>query len=384
MFAALDPGAAVPRMRPSRARALSLPPLGCVAARFGALMTAAALDAIEKEYQDNFANRPRVTRALDKLDGLLARLAPIAAGQGADADRARTMSESYGKERALIAELQAGGASAMAAHRANALANALTRRYARHFAGQSRRTRDVELLRELGDRVERCVEAMDEVATRWDHAVFADSRARHRQLLDAVRVEIGAIPQDQAGAAASEAASALAARANQQFRWYRLAFAGRDRSSRRPALLERMIRELEAIQAQMRALVAAGVQDATHAGNLGIVDSQLITWRQERAAISNARPRLDATGLFGAIAGEANAWFDQYRSGYRGKPRAEVSVDGLLDLCDALLEVGLHMDDVQRISGGDTYDKNLATVLENLNLYEREIDAVRQAQPPAA
>jgi hypothetical protein len=347
-------------------------------------MTAAALDAIEKEYQENFANRPRVTRALDKLDDLLARLAPIAAGSGADADRARGMAESYGKERALIAELQAGGSAAMAAHRANALANALTRRYARHFAGQSRRTRDLELLRELGDRVERCVEAMDEVARRWDHPVFADARARHRQLLDAVRVEIGAIPQDQAAAAAGEAASALATRANQQFRWYRLAFAGRDRASRRPALLERMIRELEAIQAQMRAAVAAGVQDATHAGNLGIVDSQLITWRQERAAVANARPRLDATGLFGAIAGEANGWFDRYREGYRGKPRAGVSVDGLLDLCDALLEVALHMDDVQRISGGDTYDKNLATVLENLNLYEREIDAVRQAQPPAA
>ncbi|HMV66103.1 MAG TPA: hypothetical protein PKA64_04590, partial [Myxococcota bacterium] len=98
--------------------------------------TAAELEAIDKEYQDHFARRPRLTRSLDRLDGLLARVAPLAEAPGEVGDRARSLQETWRNERQVIAELQAGGDLARQAHIANALSNMTSRRYLRHYAGR--------------------------------------------------------------------------------------------------------------------------------------------------------------------------------------------------------------------------------------------------------
>ena len=86
--------------------------------------------------------------------------------------------------------------------------------------------------------------------------------------------------------------------------------------------------------------------------------------------------------VFEATAQAANALFERYRSQFAGKSRAAMDPAQLEELTDALLEVALHMDDLDRFRGDDRNHANLLIVLENLSLYEAEVDRIRQARAP--
>ena len=337
-----------------------------------------ALDAIEREYQDNFARRPRVTRSLAKLDELITKVGPYQTDPEVGA-RAAEMKGRYQSERSIIAELQAGGQNARNAHRANALCNLFQRRYARHFANKSRRTRDQALLAEMANRLETFLGDMTNIAKLWDHQVFADARNRHQSLLSSVREELTAVPADFNGADVAERAGALATRANHQFRWYRLCFAGKDRATRRQALLERILRELTDVEAGMSAAIQGGYRDDAHNKNLGIVTDSLRIYRSEQAACRNARMQTTDANVYSALANEANGCFEKYRSDFAGKDRKSLDPAGLADVCDQLAELALHMDETDRVRGGN-YEANLFIVLENLAVYENEVELIEKAR----
>jgi hypothetical protein len=342
----------------------------------------AELAAIDKEYQDHFARRPRVTRSLGKLDELLTRLQPLLAAGGEGGERAAALNETWQKERTLIAELQAGGDLARQAHLANALSNLTGRRYLRHYAGKSRRTRDVSMLREILTGLERWNRQMTAIARQWDHPVFADARARHAEQITVCQRELEAIPSDSAWASPSERASAFATRANHQFRWYRIAFANKPRDSRRIQLLDRMVGELDEVHSGMQGLVREGYRDSSHLQNAEIVTRNLGVYRQELNQVRAAQAQ-NVAGLYGLLASEANGLFDRYRKDFAGQPRNTRDPEALAELCDTLLEVGLNMEDAQRARNDRSYENNLLVVLENLQMYENELERIVEARKPA-
>jgi len=342
----------------------------------------AELSAISEAYTRAFAARPRATRNLVELDGLVARLQAIQGAPGTTGETARAALDTYSRERTLIAEVQAGGASARKHQVWSALANHLVRRYQRHYAGQQRWTRDLAQLQALCARLQTLLDEGDALAKTWDHATFSDSRRRNREQLAAYQRELREVVAAIGTGASSDKASALANRANAVFRWYRLSFAGQSRLGRRPALLEQLVQELEGVLAGMDALTASGYRTAAHDKNAGIVRERLQVYRDELTAIRRVQSDQGYSQVFEATAQSANALFERYRSQFAGKSRAAMDPAQLEELTDALLEVALHMDDLDRFRGDDRNLANLLIVLENLSLYEAEVDRIRQARAP--
>ncbi|MEC7946570.1 MAG: hypothetical protein VX265_03320, partial [Myxococcota bacterium] len=121
-----------------------------------AQLTARA-DQAHDRYRREFAGRSRIGRDAAVLDGLVAQLQQILveAGSVEGAGTLRTTVEQrvalYRAERKAIAEAQAGGPDVAKAFRLHDWSWTDSRRYARHFAGQNRSTRDLGLMREMED-----------------------------------------------------------------------------------------------------------------------------------------------------------------------------------------------------------------------------------------
>ena len=118
-------------------------------------------DAINSEYEANFAGQSRATRDLSKLDQLSSRIKALvaridaipAAARGADLNTLRNDIEEQRKlfeaERTQIERAKKLGPTLDRFAPLATAANLTFGRYARHFAGQGRETRDLELLEDM-------------------------------------------------------------------------------------------------------------------------------------------------------------------------------------------------------------------------------------------
>lgn len=340
----------------------------------------AELNAVITEYTRSFANRPRVTRKLDELEGLIRRLEAVQDAPGDVGANARTTLESYRRERQAIGEVQAGGELARRAQIRNSLSTLGIRRYRRHYAGQQRWTRDLEMLRELVANLNRWRGESADIAKSWDHPSYSESRRSAADQAQAYEVEASEVAKAIATGSAADRATALATRANNQFRWYRLCFAGKNRLGRRAALLDRMIRELAAVEAGMQRLQAEGYRTDAHDKNVALVTDRVKMYRGEVLAIRRLQGDQGYGKHFEAVAQAANDVFGRYRTEFAGKSRTVMDPAVLADLCDELYEVALHMDELDSTRGDGRNEGNLLIVLENLSLYENEVDRIKEAR----
>ncbi len=115
---------------------------------------------VTARYESDFAGQARATRDLALLDELLTRLASAVAELeklpsndkvAPVLEQTRTRLSMYQTERKAIVDAKAGGTEAVEFARLAAQANFVFARYQRHFAGQSRSTRDLGLLKEMVD-----------------------------------------------------------------------------------------------------------------------------------------------------------------------------------------------------------------------------------------
>src|SRR5690554_5017041 len=119
------------------------------------------LEELDREYQESFAGQSRLTRDGAQLDRIsergssrLKRIDQIPApAQGPDLVRLRDATAHslnlYTQERAAIVRAQEVGPQFEAFSQEATSANLVFARYARHFAGKDRATRDLALLGEL-------------------------------------------------------------------------------------------------------------------------------------------------------------------------------------------------------------------------------------------
>ncbi len=337
------------------------------------------IDRIHARYDAHFSGQPRVSRdptLLDEMvkqtDALLPRVRAAGdAGLVETLEKNRTL---YSNEARAVREAQAAPPEVLSAHELGAWANLTFNRYRRHFAGKSRATRDLGLLAEMIDdlgRVERAVEALqkrlDQPVASVDGTLkeVSDSRALYTRERAAIREARGAGTLDEQG-------SILASVANDQFQLYRHHFAGKSRLSRRPALMERMIASLELVLERMKALEAQGLRSDSNTRNIGIVDSRLTLYREELSKIRETRQQNSFSRLVSAFGESANGLFEKYREGFAGQDRKTRDPDALSVLCDGLYDLARQMDDLDRVREDETNQHNLAVVLDQLRLYERE------------
>ncbi len=341
------------------------------------------VEAIHDRYTAHFAGQARITRDSALLERLLEALEAVAVDVAAadplqDVITARR--ELYTNEIGAIREAQAEGPDALAAHMLSTWADLVQSRYRRHFAGQSRPTRDLGLLAELVSDLERLHVEVGDLWERYQGEALAEVRGRVHESLALYREEQGAIATARGEGTLGEQASVLASLANAQFENYRGHFAGKSRLSRRPARLERMVANLEHIAERMDALQKQGLHDDDNDRNIGIVQERLGLYREELEAVRGARQGTSMERLVESLGEAANEVFDEYRESFAGKDRAGRDLAHLERLFEALHDAARQMDDLDRVREDPTNQANLALVLDRLRLYDREDTLIREAK----
>lgn len=235
--------------------------------------------------------------------------------------------------------------------------------YGRHFAGESRATRDPEMLGELVARLE---DARARLVTLQGRSPAA--MAPHVQAV-AQQLAMYTFEQEQLrrvgdGQAPEVRASWLATRTNDAIRLYRAHFEQRDRASRRVGLARRMVRTFERIELEMAAADP----------NRPFVERLLGHVRGELDAIllaHAAADRLDAIGY------AAQAEIDFYVTTFAPRDRATWDLRQLGDLCDRLVEIAWQLPD---LPPGETVTTLTRAVTTAIDGYELALGEARNQQ----
>lgn len=350
------------------------------------------LDAITKVYDSKFAGQSRGTRDLAEMDNLIRRaknvITQIDATPNASRDvdlsavKADTQAavQMYEAERVAIAEAKSAGPDFEQFSPLSSQANFVMARYRRHFAGKNRSTRDHGLLEEMIDDLSSISGQMSSIIARNGAAPFKRDLDIVTQSLAMYRSERDEVGRAQLAGTPDERSGTLASVANGQFDIYRDHFAGKSRTSRRPALLERMIRSLERVKTMMSDLAKTESVAQVNNDNIAIVDGNLAMYRTELEEIRKARESASVDDLAGVLGGAANEVFDEYRNRYANKDRRTVDRDRLSVMCDLLGEVERQMAAIDRTVDNATNSKNLEIVRGQLSAFEAEWDQVTQAQ----
>jgi len=344
-------------------------------------------DRIHARYDAHFAGQPRISRDAGLLDDMVARtdaLLPRARAAGADSvvatlEKNRTL---YIDEARAVRDAQKAPPEVLAAHEMGAWATLAFNRYRRHFAGKGRATRDLGLLAEMIDDLTRLERGLKGLVARLEERVpslestlkqVSESRVLYTGEQAAIREARGAGTLDEQG-------DILATVANDQFQLYRHHFAGKSRLSRRPSLMERMIASLDVVLERMRALEAQGLHAESNRRNIGIVDGRLKMYREELEKVRETRQQSSLSRLVSAFGESANKVFEEYRQTFAGQDRKTRDPEALSILCDALYDLARQMDDLDRVREDETNQHNLAVVLDQLRLYQREYGLIIDAR----
>lgn len=275
-------------------------------------------DTLHRRYMRRFSGLPRATRVIGELDAIIdAARALIADAEANTADDLvvrgfRDRLQLYETERPRVAEAQAAGDGARAGAILAADANAVFHRYARHFAGQSRPTRDADMLSEMVASLNTIESSMTEQINNGLAGLGRDRdivRQNRRTYIDEER----AVEESRRSLSPEQLVSVSANRANEAFAVYDRHFAGKSRLSRRPDLLERAIRTLGDVRETMQELVVAGVEPDTVSRNLGIVIQREENWQSELQEIRAARENTTVFELVSALAEEGNRVISEFR-----------------------------------------------------------------------
>ena len=349
-------------------------------------------DAIASVYEREFAGHNRSTRdsalmadTLRKTKDVLRRIDEIpSAAQGPQIASLRedvaSMVSLYDAEAKAIAEAKQLGPHAADFSPLATNANLTFARYTRNFAGQSRNTRDVGLLNEMIEDLKALSAQMSKVNSKAPNRTFQADIDVAAANMKMYRDEAVEIEKAQKTGSQEDRASVYATLANNQFSIYTANFAGKSRSTRRPALLQRMIGALEKVKGGMENLVAEGFTADTNKANIGIVDENLKMYRGELDEIRKVKQATPVGDIMGNLGGAANEEFKLYQDNFAGNSRVAVNLTLLGEICDRLGELYKQMNDLARIDSNETNANNIVVVRDQLEMYSNEWVEVAKAQ----
>lgn len=354
------------------------------------------LEELDREYQESFAGKSRLTRDVAQLDRIIERNTSIlnridqipTAAQGPDLVRLREAAAQslglYTQERQAIARAQEVGPRFEAFSQEATSANLVFARYGRHFAGKNRATRDLAMLGELVDELKQIDKRMTALLEETPAEDFKRDREVVRTNLARYQQEIELIDQAQKSGEPEQRASLLATLANSQFAIYQVHFAGEPRVSRRPGLLMRVISSLKKIHETMVALRDGGLDLEFNTKNIGIVEERLAMYEKELAEIRKVRQATPMPDIMGELGAAANKLFDEFRTNFGGKSRMDVDVERLGHVCDKLAEIRRQMHEMSWAEENEMNERNLEIVTEQLVMFEGEYETISAMRRQAA
>jgi hypothetical protein len=350
------------------------------------------MEELDRRYAQEFAGQSRLTRDLDVLDSIIQRGDSIlkrieqipSAVRGPDLVQLRDSAVQnlalYNQERAAIVRAKEVGPTFEAFSLEATSANMTFARYARHFAGKDRSTRDpallgeiVEDLKQIDRRMSQLLEESPSAEFQRDHKVVKDNLAQYQG-------EIEHVQTAQTSGTTEQQAGVLATLANEQFALYQVHFAGEPRISRRPALLMRILTSLKKIYGRMTAIRDEGFTGEFNTKNIAVVEERLKVYETELAEIRKLRQATAMPDIMGELGAAANKLFDEYRKAFADKPRSQVDVAHLGNICDKLGELRRQMGELAFAEENEMNDRNLDIVTEQLSMFESEYEAVVRAR----
>lgn len=347
---------------------------------------------IHGRYSAYFAGQPRISRDPTLLDKMLEELGglgrqaealsgPSRAVFGEELGERRGL---YEREAAAIREAQAEGPDAFLANHLSSWTDFTIARYRRHFAGKNRATRDLGLLTEIHDELDELDGETTALAQRYRGNGLERARERVQSFLTLCAEERKKIAEARLNGGLQDQADALAGVANEQFRLYRAHFAGKSRLSRRPALLARMVSTLADLRERMEMLQQQGLHSEHNDRNLEIVKERQAAYTDELAQVRQAKQQAGLSDLVRGLGEAANGCFEQYRTHFAGKDRQDRDLGLLVDICDALYDLGRQMEELDRVRAEPQNEDNLHVVMDQLRLYEREYALIEEAKAAPA
>lgn len=353
------------------------------------------LVSVEETYEKNYAGKDRNTVSVGGLDELIGqvkalqaeldKLGALTAGDNA-ADLGKRMQDrlaTYERERGLVGMATEMGEGFERFSIEGAAANFVFDRYQRHFAGQSRDTRDLGLLKELVEELRQIKKRMTAIGGKK----LPEALARDVEIVEGnitrYQVEEREIPRAHAAGTLEEQADRLAALANAQFAVYQGFFAGQSRVTRRPQMLVRIVENLKRYRSAMFDLKNRGLTSESNNGNIGVIDGRLKAYETELGEIRKIRREVKLSDIMGSLGGSANELFQQYRDGFAGKDRTSVDLVTLHNLIDKLDEIRRQMEELGRVEKNDMNIQNQRVVREYQVVWVQEFQAILAAQSAA-
>lgn len=350
------------------------------------------LKALDKAYEEGYSGKDRHSVDPGGLTSLLSRLKTAAddlssLGALTGGDNAATLLQSieerralYEREHTLVTAAKAMGPAFEKFSAEGAAANFVFDRYNRHFAGQSRETRDLGLLKELTDELRQIRKRMNAAGGKKIPDVLKRDLELVEENIDRYTKEEQEIPRAQTSGTPDEQANRFAFLANQQFALYQTFFAGQSRVTRRPQLLVRITETLTRCRTAMFDLKNKGLKSASNEGNIGIVDGRLKAYQDELSEIRKTRSAVKLAEIMGVLGSAANELFEEYRRDFAGKDRTTVSLDQLHVMLDKLDELRRQMEELGRVEKNEVNSKNAEVVRSYQSNWVREHQAIRAAQ----
>ncbi len=263
----------------------------------------------------------------------------------------------------------------------------IDRDYAAEFAGQSRLTRDLDLLDRIIKRAEGVLSRVGAIPVAAQGPELARLKEAATQNLELYRAERGAIVRAQEVGPTFESFSQEATSANFVFARYARHFAGKDRSTRDVALLGELVEELKQIDKRMTQLLeeADKKSSADFERDRKIVRENLTQYQKEIELIEKAHDTGTPEEQASVMATLANNQFQVYQTHFAGEARVSRRPALMMRVVTSLKRVRDKMKSLK--AGGldvEFNDKNMAIVDDRLGVYENElaeIRKVRQATP---
>lgn len=347
------------------------------------------VEDISNTYEGRFAGHSRVTRDVGEMEELVKRTRDVIAKLEAEPKNddvnallstAKDNLALYQNEREAIRAAKASGPDLEEFARLGMQANFVFARYRRHFAGKSRNTRDLGLLAEMIDDLQKIQQRMQPIAKRnAGVSGLAEDLELVSNNIKLYVAERGEIADSRGTGTLDEQADVLAEVANGQFKVYQEHFADKSRLTRRPQLLQRMISNLETVKDRMAGLKKSGLKSEVNDKNIDIVDQNLKMYRTELAEIKKARASVKLSDLMGNLGGAANDVMEEYRANFAGKSRKGRDLELLSKLCDQLGEISRQMADLGRAEVVDFNLKNQQIVNDNIVMLDTEYDEIVKA-----
>ena len=352
------------------------------------------LEQFQQSYQSQFAGQPRLSRDPRILETWVARAEELIpqiktlprTTQNALLTTLNERISLYRKEAKAIRSSQELNEVSQTAYRYIEWSKLGTDRYERHFAGQSRNTRDSALLSELiVDAklwVAKSQKHLSDHEDEFEESAQQDLQAEIDRLKERVVLyegELKAVASAQSDGDSTQQSDLLAYLANQNFTLYRAHFGGLPRNSRRLETLERVTSNLDAIRNHMKRLQREGLDTERHLQNLKVVEHNLNSYRSEEEQIQSTQNSMSYDQWIEALSEGTQKVHAVYQEEFAGKNRSTCDPVLLNVLCDQLYDLAYQMRPFLQSSPHAEERALLQNTLDQFRVYHREYLLVSEA-----